>query len=142
MLFRDLLTARLIFHLTPRLAVNLLTAAGAPSQAGTGSSASKRPAADGSRSPGEPAAADDRVIVKFHSTKAAAAVAARQASTPVVGGLKLARFIGKYQHWRPTSRGKASSPVPTDASMVFQITDGSTVASKIKELKNNPGQYG
>lgn len=96
-------------------------------------------------------AAPDRVLVRFRSTPHAAARAAAQAGAPVLPGLQLARFAGKHHRQAVPRRGDVSvamvagssagstGSVPADATMVFTITDGSSVQEKLKLLREHPG---
>ncbi|KAL4421685.1 hypothetical protein ABPG77_010629 [Micractinium sp. CCAP 211/92] len=98
----------------------------------------------------EPAAAADRVLVRFKSNPQAAARAAAQARAPVVPGLQLARYAGRHhrQAVPPGSSGtlvaaaaggsSSAGSVPADATMVFTITDGSAVQEKLKQLRAHP----
>lgn len=102
----------------------------------------------------EPAAAADRVLVRFKSNPQAAARAAAQARAPVVPGLQLARYAGRHhrQAVPPGSSGtlvaaaaggsSSAGSVPADATMVFTITDGSAVQEKLKQLRAHPGWGG
>lgn len=96
--------------------------------------------------------APGRVLVRFKDSPAGAAAAKAQASRPLAG-LKLKRLVGKH-HARPVGsdhaaalgggralRASAPAPsVPSDALMLFEITDGKSVPEKVKELMVSPGE--
>ncbi|PSC74254.1 subtilisin-like serine protease [Micractinium conductrix] len=86
-----------------------------------------------------------RVLVQFKP--AAAATARTQARSPL-RGLQLERLVGKHQRLAvgraaaaAAGGGRqlaaASGDVPSDATMLFSITDGKSVDAKIKELRGN-----
>ena len=88
-----------------------------------------------------------RVLVQFKP--AAAATARTQARSPL-RGLQLERLVGKHQRLAvgraaaaAAGGGRqlaaASGDVPSDATMLFSITDGKSVDAKIKELRGNSG---
>ncbi len=57
-------------------------------------------------------------------------------------GLQLVSLNGEYQHVRVPSgpaAAAAAAPLPPNAVMKFQITDGTSVEAKVKQLKANPG---
>ncbi|KAI7838225.1 hypothetical protein COHA_007972 [Chlorella ohadii] len=94
--------------------------------------------------PGDAEYAPDRVLVKFKTTPVAAAAAAMQAVQPLPG-LQLVRLVGEHHRVPvppPAAPGVAAAAsgrrVPPNAHMVFRITDNSTVASKVAQLRANP----
>lgn len=97
---------------------------------------------------GQPVVAKDRLLVRFKSSKAGAAAAARQAQSPVVKGLRLVRFSGKHHRQAvppagaaaAAAGGAATASIPADATMVFQITDGSDMQDKLRQLRTHSGE--
>lgn len=92
------------------------------------------------------------VMVRFKQTASGKAKAAAQAASPLPG-LQLKRLVGKHHTVRVPPAGKAGkggaagaaaaggggTGLPTDSLMLFSITDGSSVESKVAELRGNPG---
>jgi len=105
-----------------------------------------------STQPGPKTFKTGQVLVKFRSDAGSARVAAAQAQTPVLSNLRLARLVGPHQATQVLSTGAAaslagpggrvSSSVPSDALMVFTITDGSSVQDTLAQLRTNPGKSG
>ncbi|KAL4426150.1 hypothetical protein ABPG77_007432 [Micractinium sp. CCAP 211/92] len=89
------------------------------------------------------------VLVRFRQSPRAAAAAAAQASRPLPG-LELKRLVGKHQdvhvgrdfehasgHGSLQRALSQSEPLPSDALMLFGITDGSSVPAKVAQLKGH-----
>ena len=99
--------------------------------------------------PGQPEFAPDRVLVRFKATPTAKAAAAVQADRPLPG-LQLQRLVGEYHRVKvppPLQPGTAAAAaatgtrtVPSDALMLFDITDGASVPAKVAQLRANPGE--
>ncbi|KAL4437461.1 hypothetical protein ABPG75_004600 [Micractinium tetrahymenae] len=90
----------------------------------------------------EPVVAKDRLLVRFKSSRAGAAAAARQVQNPVVEGLRLVRFSGKHHRQAVPTAGAAAAAaggplagIPSDATMVFKITDGGDMQDKLRQLR-------
>ncbi len=92
------------------------------------------------------------VLVRFRQSPRAAAAAAAQASRPLPG-LELKRLVGKHQdvhvgrdfehasgHGSLQRALSQSEPLPSDALMLFGITDGSSVPAKVAQLKGHAGR--
>ena len=108
---------------------------------------------------GAPQAAPGRVLVRFKQTPAGARLGAALARRPLPG-LQLERLVGKHHTLQvpppgsgSTSGGatistagtttSGSSPsLPSDALMLFSVTDGSSVEAKVAQLRANPGGAG
>ena len=108
---------------------------------------------------GAPQAAPGRVLVRFKQTPAGARLGAALAQRPLPG-LQLERLVGKHHTLQvpppgsgTTSGGatistagtttSGSSPsLPSDALMLFSVTDGSSVEAKVAQLRANPGGAG
>ena len=103
---------------------------------------------------GQPKVAPNRVMVRFKQTPAAARISAVQAQRPLPG-LQLERLVGKHHTLQvppagggggsasgggaTTSSAGSSTLLPPDAVMLFSITDGSSVQTKVAQLRANPG---
>lgn len=93
-----------------------------------------------------------RILVQFKATPTGAAVATAQAVQPAVPGLQLQRLVGEHQNVavpQPSAAGGgpmaaaasvSSTALPPGAVMLYSITDGSSVAQKVAELRANPGE--
>lgn len=110
-------------------------------------------AADAPRWAGDPEFAPGMVLVRFKQTPRAAGAAAVQASQPLPG-LELKRLVGRHQGVRvgadfrhASGRGslqrtlKEIEALPPDALMLFSITDGSSVPTKVAQLKAHAGRH-
>ena len=91
--------------------------------------------------------ADGQVLVRFKTGTAAASVASAQAEAPLPG-LQLQRLVGDHHAMSVPTPGAGRASVasaggghrlPSDAIMLFTITDGSSVQAKVAELQAHPG---
>ena len=87
------------------------------------------------------------MLVRFKATPAAATVASVQAEAPLPG-LQLQRLVGDHHAVSVPvpAAGRASVAsagsshrLPSDAIMLFSITDGTSVQAKVAELLAHPG---
>jgi hypothetical protein len=92
-----------------------------------------------------------QVLVRFKQTAGAARTAVAQAREPVLAGLRLHRLVGKHHtivvpHQQQGSSGRtlaqAAGPapnLPSDALMLYDIEDGSSVEEMVARLCQHPG---
>ena len=86
--------------------------------------------------------AQGQVLVRFKATAAGARAASAQPSSPLPG-LQLQRYAGRHHATRvvvsppgaPGDAVGAAAAAPASAVILFEITDGSSVAAKVAELK-------
>ncbi|KAL4856414.1 Thermitase [Chlorella vulgaris] len=95
--------------------------------------------------------APGQVLVRFKQTPGAARTAVAQARDPVLAGLRLHRLVGKHHtivlpHQQQGSSGRtlaqAAGPapnLPSDALMLYDIEDGSSVKEMVARLCQHPG---
>ena len=96
----------------------------------------------------------DQVLVKFKHTPGAARTAAVQARQPLLPSLRLSRLGGEHHatvlpHHVAASKGRtlsaaeasAAPDVPSEALMLYNIVDGSSVPDVVERLCQHPGAF-